>query len=31
MGSFAFDDTGVGISATSIGIIKKGNLVKAGS
>jgi len=31
MGNFAFDDTGVGISATSIGIIKKGNLVKAGS
>lgn len=29
MGDFAFDQTGVGISATSIGVIKKGNLVKA--
>ena len=29
MGDFAFDATGVGISATSIGIIKKGTLVKA--
>jgi branched-chain amino acid transport system substrate-binding protein len=29
MGDFAFDATGVGISATSIGIIRKGTLVKA--
>jgi branched-chain amino acid transport system substrate-binding protein len=28
MGDFAFDETGVGISATSIGIVKKGELVK---
>jgi ABC-type branched-subunit amino acid transport system substrate-binding protein len=30
MGDFSYDDTGVGISTTSIGIIKKGVLVKAG-
>ncbi|TDD84303.1 hypothetical protein E1293_13350 [Actinomadura darangshiensis] len=30
LGSFAYDETGVGIKATSIGIIKNGKLVKAG-
>ncbi len=29
LGDFAFDETGVGIFATSIGIIKNGKLVAA--
>ncbi len=31
LGTFAYDDTGVGISATSIGIIRDGQMVAAGT